>query len=61
MSNEEHTETKPTAHDQQALERVKRARVKADDRTILSFVRHVGADLILRSTLRDIRAVANAF
>jgi hypothetical protein len=45
----------------QAVERVKRAHVKAPDEVILSFVRFSGAESILRTKLCDINAIANAF
>jgi hypothetical protein len=44
-----------------AVERVRRARVSAPDEVILEFVRSGGPELILKTKLRDINAVANAF
>jgi serine/threonine-protein kinase RIO1 len=45
----------------QALKRVLRAGVKAPQPAIDAWIRAVGAELILRSTLQEIRAVASAF
>lgn len=45
----------------QALGRVKRAKVRAPDTAILSWIQSVGADAILESTLKEIREVAGAF
>jgi hypothetical protein len=50
-----------TELEKQAMERVRRARVKAPDGQILAFVRSVGPQSVLASKLTDIRAVANAF
>lgn len=50
-----------TEIERQAIARVRRAKVKAPDDAIRSFVRSSGAEAILKSTLTDIRAVANAF
>ena len=44
-----------------AVERVQRARVKAPEEVILSFVRCSGPESILATKLCDIRAIANAF
>lgn len=44
-----------------ARDRVIRAGVKAPKAAIEAWIRAVGADLILRSSLREIRAVAAAF
>jgi len=44
-----------------AVERVRRARVKAPEDVILAFVRSSGAEEILKTRLCDIRAIANAF
>jgi hypothetical protein len=45
----------------EALKRVIRAGVKAPESAIKDWIRSVGADLILRSSHREIRAVAAAF
>jgi hypothetical protein len=44
-----------------AMERVHRARVKAQESAILAFVRCSGPKLILATKLCDINAIANAF
>jgi len=44
-----------------AVERVRRARVKAPESAILAFVRCSGPESILATKLRDINAIANAF
>ncbi|MCC6680037.1 MAG: hypothetical protein IT445_03950 [Phycisphaeraceae bacterium] len=44
-----------------AVERVRKAGVKAPESAILAWIRSVGADSILSAKLSDIRAVANAF
>ena len=47
---------------QQALIRVRdKAKVKAPDSAILSWINSVGAETILASTLTEIRDVAGAF
>jgi hypothetical protein len=51
-----------TALEKQAVERVRRARVKAPESVILAFVRsNGGPEEILKTKLCDIRAIANAF
>ncbi|HWL93051.1 MAG TPA: hypothetical protein VNT79_05925 [Phycisphaerae bacterium] len=47
--------------EQQAVDRVRRAGVRAPSSVILSFVRSSGPDKILAAKLCDIRAIANAF
>jgi hypothetical protein len=44
-----------------AVERVRRARVKAPESVILAFVRFSSPESILATKLCDIRAIANAF
>lgn len=50
-----------TSTQQEAVERVKKAGVKADQFAILSFVRHVGSHTILKSSLAEIKKIADAF
>lgn len=51
-----------TELERKAIERVRRARVKAPEEVILSFIRSTGgAESMLATKLCDIRAVANAF
>jgi len=47
--------------EQLAVERVRRAGVKAPESAILDWIRAVGPETILAAKLCDIRAVANAF
>jgi len=53
--------SQPTEIELRALERVRRAGVRAPQSAILAWVRAVGAPLILSSSLREIRLVARAF
>jgi hypothetical protein len=50
-----------TEVEQLAMERVRRAGVKAPELAILEWIRSVGPATILAATLRDIREVAAAF
>ena len=51
-----------TQLERRAVERVRRARVKAPESVILAFVRGTGGpEEILKTKLCDIRAIANAF
>jgi hypothetical protein len=50
-----------TEIEKQAVDRVRRARVRAPTPVILSFVRSSGPEAILAAKLCDIRAIANAF
>jgi len=45
----------------EALARVRRAGVRAPDSAILSWIRSIGPEPIMAASLKDIRAVANAF
>lgn len=47
--------------ERRALERVRRARVKAPDYAILAWIRSIGPEAILSASLRDILMIANAF
>lgn len=50
-----------TNKERAAIYRVYRAGIRAAEYVVLSFVRAVGCDVVMASTLADIRAVANAF
>lgn len=50
-----------TDREKLAVERVRKAGVKAPESAILAWVRSVGPESILSAKLCDIRAVANAF
>lgn len=50
-----------TEQERKAVERVKKAKVKAPEYVILRYVRSVGPESIMRASLRDILEVANAF
>jgi hypothetical protein len=47
--------------EKQAVERVRKAGVRAPESAILSWIRSVGSEAILSASLRDIRQVASAF
>ena len=49
------------ARERRAVERVRRAGVKAPESAILAWVRSVGPESVLSATLSDIRTTANAF
>lgn len=46
---------------EKALEKVRKAGVKAPTETVLSWIRSVGVAAILKASLKDIRFVASAF
>ena len=48
-------------HEKEAVERVKRAGVKAPESAILAWVRCAGPKVILAGSLAEIRRVASAF
>ncbi len=50
-----------TQREQQALDRVEQAGVKANETEILSWIRSVSPEAILAASLIDIREVAGAF
>ena len=50
-----------TELEKKAMERVRRARVKAPEYAILAWIRSIGPEAVLSATLADIRAIANAF
>lgn len=54
-------ESQITEAERQAMERVRRAGVRAPESAILSWVRSVGPAVILSATLREILKVAQAF
>jgi hypothetical protein len=53
--------TAMTQFERRAFERVRRAGVRAPDSAVLGWIRSVGPNLILATTLHGIRLVANAF
>ena len=54
-------QTEMTEFEWKALERVRRAGVNAPESAILSWIRVLGPEQILKAPLWDIRACANAF
>jgi hypothetical protein len=56
-----HTTLTMTTKEKAAWDRVKHAKVRAPDSAILSFVRTAGPELILITSLAEIRRVASAF
>jgi hypothetical protein len=60
-AQEKYPQPAMTDIERQAVDRVLRARVRAPESVILSFVRSTGPREILAAKLCDIRAIANAF
>jgi hypothetical protein len=50
-----------TKQEQAALERVRKAKVKAPTEAMSSWIRSVGPAAILKASLAEIRSVASAF